>query len=77
MSKHCCYCRFYSAANNNETNNGFNGYCKRYPRMPTSNGFYMPEVYEKDWCGEWKPKEDFTIEPEICGRNHNDGFSDR
>lgn len=54
----CKTCKYYkSKTSSNEGISEYSGYCRRYPRIPLNNvRFYIPEVDDDDWCGEWIQK---------------------
>jgi hypothetical protein len=54
----CGECKYYrSKASPTEGLSNYSGYCRRYPRIPLGNAkFYIPEVDDDDFCGEWIQK---------------------
>jgi hypothetical protein len=57
-SEKCINCRFSEVKI--DKNIGDRWFCRRYPPVYTGEGelmdmtFQQPEVYDDDWCGEWK-----------------------
>ena len=59
----CPTCKFYISKATQIPGTKLSGFCHRYPRLPASKnngiGFYMTEVTNEDWCGEWRASDEY------------------
>ena len=54
--QNCAGCRFWEPSEEEF------GDCRRYPRRWVDDICINPQVTNKDWCGEFKPREECNIE---------------